>query len=267
MNAESLTTSSGSVDGQRSHAGIRNLLLDGLTLSSGAVDAISFLGMGKVFTAFMTGNVAFLGMGIAANTGSTIYGVAPPRIGWVLSSMVGFAAGVYLATRIVRRSQPTTLVWPRATTVALGVSLLPHFGFALIWFATGGRPDDTVIPVLLGAWAMAMGMQSGAVRTLNVGGVFTTAATATFIFLVGDWANRNSLTSDEHSRLRGVLVSLFVGATIGAWLLLHAPVYAPVFPFAVTALVVATAAWTFRHGDHARAEGAASEGRSDVRAA
>jgi hypothetical protein len=47
MNTESLTTSSGSVDGQRSHAGIRNLLLDGLTLSSGAVDAISFLGMGK----------------------------------------------------------------------------------------------------------------------------------------------------------------------------------------------------------------------------
>jgi uncharacterized membrane protein YoaK (UPF0700 family) len=260
MNTESLTTSSGSVDGQRSHAGIRNLLLDGLTVSSGAVDAISFLGLGKVFTAFMTGNIAFAGMRVA---GSAV----APRIGLLLASMGGYAAGVYLATRIVRRSQPTTLVWPRATTVALGVSLLPHFGFALIWFATGGRPDDTVIPVLLGAWAMAMGMQSGAVRRLNVGGVFTTAATATFIFLVGDWANRNSLTSDEHSRLRGVLVSLFVGATIGGWLLLHAPVYAPVFPFAVTALVVATAAWTFRHGDQARTERAASEGRSDARAA
>jgi len=70
-------------------------------------------------------------------------------------------------------------------------------------------------------------------------------------FLVGDWANRNSLTSDEHSRLRGVLVSLFVGATIGAWLLLHAPAYAPVFPLAVTALVVATAARTFQHRDEA----------------
>jgi uncharacterized membrane protein YoaK (UPF0700 family) len=244
MNTESLTTSSGSVDGQRSHAGIRNLLLDGLTLSSGAVDAISFLGMGKVFTAFMTGNIAFAGMRVA---GSTV----APRIGLLLASMGGYAVGVYVATRIVRRSQPTTLVWPRATTVALGVSLLPHFGFALIWFATGGRPDDTVMPVLLGAWAMAMGMQSGAVRRLNVGGVFTTAATATFIFLVGDWANRNSLTSDEHRRLRGVLVSLFVGATVGGWLLIHAPAYAPVFPFVVTALVVATAARTFRHSDEA----------------
>jgi uncharacterized membrane protein YoaK (UPF0700 family) len=260
MSTESPTTSLGSVDGQKSHARMRNLLLAGLTLSSGAVDAISFLGLGKVFTAFMTGNFAFLGMRVA---GSPV----APRISLLLASMVGFAVGVYLATLIVRRSQPTTLVWPLATTVALSVSLLPHLAFALIWYASGGRPDDTVVPVLLGAWAMAMGMQSGAVRRLNVGGVFTTAATATYIFLVGDWANRNSLTSDEHNRLRGVLVSLFVGATIGGWLLLHAPVYAPVFPFAVTALVVATAAWIFRHGDQARAEGAASEGRSDVRAA
>lgn len=260
MSTESLTTSLGSVDGQKSHAGMRNLLLGGLTLSSGAVDAISFLGLGKVFTAFMTGNIAFLGMRIA---GSPV----APRIGLLLASMGGFAAGIYLATRIVRRSQPTTLMWPRATTVALGVSLLPHFVFALIWFATGGQPDDTVIPVLLGVWAMAMGMQSGAVRRLNVGGVFTTAATATFIFVVGDWANRNSLTSDEHSRLRTVLVSLCVGATVGGWLLLHAPAYAPVFPFAVTALVVAAAARTFRHDDQARTEEAASEGRSDARAA
>jgi len=244
MNTESLTTSSGRVDDQRSHTGARNLLLSGLTLSSGAVDAISFLGLGKVFTAFMTGNFAFLGMRVA---GSTV----APRIGLLLASMGGYAAGIYIATRIVRRSLPTTLLWPQATTLALGVSLLPHLAFALVWFTNGGRPDDTVIPALLGLWAMAMGMQSGAVRRLNVGGVFTTAATATYIFLVGDWANRNSLTSDEHSRLRGVLVSLFVGATVGAWLLLHAPPYAPLFPFVVTALVVATAARTFRHGDEA----------------
>jgi len=239
---------------------MRNLLLAGLTLSSGAVDAISFLGLGKVFTAFMTGNFAFLGMRVA---GSPV----APRFTLLLASMVGFAVGVYLATKIVRHSQPTTLMWPKATTVALGVSLLPHLGFALIWYASGGRPDDTLFPVLLGLWAWAMGMQSGAVRRLNVGGVFTTAATATYIFLVSDWANRNALTSDEHIRLRGVLVSLFIGATIGGWLLLHAPAYAPVFTLVVTAVVVAVAAKVFGRVEQARAEGAASQGRSDVRAA
>jgi len=37
-----------------------------LTAVSGIVDAISFLGLGHVFTANMTGNVAFLAFAVAA---------------------------------------------------------------------------------------------------------------------------------------------------------------------------------------------------------
>jgi uncharacterized membrane protein YoaK (UPF0700 family) len=40
---------------------VRDLLLMALTFSSGAIDAISYLALGKVFTAFMTGNIVFLG--------------------------------------------------------------------------------------------------------------------------------------------------------------------------------------------------------------
>jgi hypothetical protein len=40
-----------------------------------------------------------------------------------------------------------------------------------------------------------------------VGGVFTTAATATFIFLAGSFARR-PLTGEERRRLFGVLLSL-----------------------------------------------------------
>ena len=54
---------------------------------------------------------------------------------------------------------------------------------------------DNLIPILLAVWALAMGNQSAAVRQLNVGGIFTTAATATVIFLAGDWANGKPLTS------------------------------------------------------------------------
>ena len=142
--------------------------------------------------------------------------------------------------------QPTGVVWPRQTTFALGISLLPHLCFLVIWFATSGRPGDNLIPVLLAVWALAMGNQSAAVRQLDVGGIFTTAATATFIFLVGDWANNRPLTSEEHSRLRRVLVSLVIGATAGALLQIHAPVYAPVLPFVITVGVVAIAARVFR---------------------
>ena len=44
------------------------------------------LGLGKIFMAFMTGNIAFLGMGIAGYPGA-------PWIVWVLASMAGFVGG------------------------------------------------------------------------------------------------------------------------------------------------------------------------------
>ena len=265
MSTQSVTTPLivpvGRVDRQVNDVKVRNRLLDALTVSSGAVDTVSFIALGKVFTAFMTGNIAFLGMAIASTTGSTTYGVVAPRVISLLAAMAGFAGGVYLATKIVRPSrqpathegeQPNGGVWPQRTTFALGLSLLAHLCFVLLWFATSARPGDNVIPVLLATWALAMGMQSAAVRNLNVGGIFTTAATATFIFLFGAVANGVPINGDERRRLRGILVSLTIGATAGGLLLIHAPMYAPVLPFVITIGVVATAASVFRHRGETR---------------
>jgi uncharacterized membrane protein YoaK (UPF0700 family) len=55
----------------------------------------------------------------------------------------------------------------------------------------------------------------------------------------------------ERRRLAGVLVSLFVGATAGGLLLVHAHSYAPVLPFVVAAAAVATAAIVLRERDAA----------------
>src|SRR5258708_13569088 len=215
---------------------IRELLLNALAVSSGAVDAISFLAVGKVFSAFMTGNIAFLGLRAA--------GANAP--GWVaiLVSMAAFAVGVYLSTRIVKPSEGSG-IWPQRVTVALGVSLIAHAAFLAVWFASNGQPSIDVAGVLWGFWGLAMGMQSAAVRTLHVEGVFTTAATATIILLVGDIANW-AATVAERRRLAGVLVSLFVGATAGGLLLVHAHIYAPVLPFVITVAAVATAAIVLR---------------------
>jgi uncharacterized membrane protein YoaK (UPF0700 family) len=226
---------------------IRDRLLDALTVSSGAVDAISFLALGKVFTAFMTGNFVFLGLRVA--------GAAAPTAAALLASLGGFAAGVYVSTRIVRPQASGT--WPRPVTLALGVSLVAHAGFLAVWFASGGEPSLRAITVLLGLWALAMGIQSAAVRALHVDGVFTTAATATFIFLAGDLANWPA-TGAERRRLAGVLVSLLAGATAGALLLLHARIYAPVLPFAITAVAVAAAATRLEGAPRARHAGATS---------
>jgi len=251
MSTKSITTQAGNGEGQISYVAVRNGLLNALTVSSGAVDAISFLALGKVFTAFMTGNIAFLGMAIASTTGSISYGVVPPRAISVLAATAGFAVGVFFATKIVRQHAPkdeqaTGIVWPERTTFTLGFSLVAHLCFVLIWLATSARPGFNVIPVLLAVWGLAMGMQSGAVRKLDVGGTFTTAATATFIFLASN-VRYLPLMSDERRRLRGILASLVIGATAGGLLLIHAPLYAPVLPLIITAGVVATAASTFRY--------------------
>jgi uncharacterized membrane protein YoaK (UPF0700 family) len=229
-----VTTSTESIERQISDVGVRNWLLDALTVSSGAVDSISFLALGKVFTAFMTGNVAFLGMGLAGSTA--------PRIVSVLASMVAFAVGVYLATRITSSGeQKSGVIWSPRTTFALGVSLLAHLCFVAIWFANSGRPGASAVPILLAVWALAMGLQSAAVRKLNVAGIFTTAATATVIFLASDLVNWR-LTGDERRRMQGILISLAIGATAGAYLFFHAPIYAPALPLVITAGVVGTAA-------------------------
>jgi len=228
------------VDDQAVELRLRDLLLAALTVSSGAVDAISFLVLGKVFTAFMTGNIAFLGLRVAGAGG------APGAVS-ILVSMAAFAVGVYLSTRIVTDSDASG-IWSRRVTVALGASLIPHAAFLAVWFASNGQPSIDVAHVLLGSWALAMGMQSAAVRTLHVDGVFTTAATATIIFLAGDITNW-SATVVERRRFAGVLVSLFVGATAGGLLLVHAHIYAPLLPFVITVVAVATAAIVFGKHD------------------
>jgi uncharacterized membrane protein YoaK (UPF0700 family) len=229
---------------------LRDWLLFGLSVSSGAVDAISFLALGKVFSAAMTGNFALLGIGIAGNAGA-------PSVISVLVSMAGFVIGNYVAARIAppfrhavyRGEQPSVVVWPHRATRALGVSLLLHLCFVVIWLATGGRPDLSATRALLAVWAMAMGMQSAAVRCLDIGGVFTTAVTATLIYFMGDLANR-PVSGEEKRRLFGVLASVAIGATAGGFLLIYAPIYAPLLPFVITIVVVAIAAKAFGYRDN-----------------
>jgi hypothetical protein len=61
--------------------GIRDLSLVGSTISTGAVDAMSFLGLGKVFSAFVTGDIAFLGFLVFPSGTSPVQrsSSSPPR--------------------------------------------------------------------------------------------------------------------------------------------------------------------------------------------
>jgi uncharacterized membrane protein YoaK (UPF0700 family) len=220
----------------RHHAVLaRNKLLLVLTLSSGAVDAICFIGLGKVFTAFMTGNFVFLGLRIGRAPG--------PHIVSVIVAICAFGAGVLLATRIVSPA-PRSNAWPRPVTLALGVTVVAQAAFAAFWLCVGGHPSLTATYFLLGISALGMGFQTAAVFSLGIQGVFTTAATATFTVLSGDSAHWSN-TEPERHRLAALLIALTVGAVAGGLLMVHARDFAPLLPLCASVLVVGTAALRF----------------------
>ena len=68
-----------------------------LTLTSGLIDAVSYLGLGHVFTANMTGNIVLLGFGLAGAGGLPV--LAP--VVSLLSFLVGAAAGGVLPELVV----------------------------------------------------------------------------------------------------------------------------------------------------------------------
>jgi len=215
----------------------RAVLLDALTVASGAIDAACFLAFGRVFAAFMTGNLAFLGMRLAGSPEAPAYAN-------LLVSLASFAAGAYAGARLTHDADRDA-VWSPRVTLALATSLLAHAAVAILWLASDGRPSVPIVYLLLGAWAVASGMQAAAVRTLGLEGVTTTAATGTVLAAIGDLAD-GSRPAAERRRLATMLGALFVGALLGALALVHARPLAPVLPLAIVAAVVAVAARRFR---------------------
>jgi uncharacterized membrane protein YoaK (UPF0700 family) len=207
---------------------IRDLLLVGLTVASGAVDAISYFGLHKTFSAFMTGNMVFLGFGIANLRG--------PAVVLTVCALSAFAAGAYVGLRIAALRPQESGLWPRRMSVLLTLVAIAEAGFVAVWWATTGHPSPGVTEILTALFSVAMGIQTAAARSLDVGGVFTTAGTFTLVAFAGTLAGTR--TSAERSRLAGVLVGLVAGVVGGGLLFLHARHYAPVLPLAATTFVI-----------------------------
>jgi uncharacterized membrane protein YoaK (UPF0700 family) len=208
--------------------GLRDLLLIALTVASGAVDAISYFGLGKIFSAFMTGNIVFLGFGIAEIEG--------PDVLPVIIALSTFAVGSYVGLRITTQRSGESSLWPRSVSLLLAFVAVAEACFLAAWLATAGHPSTDIADVLLALFSLAMGIQTAAVRSLGVPGVFTTAGTFTLVALTETFAG--SRPRVEVPRLVGVLVGLVAGAIGGGLLFLHARSYAPVLPLVITVLVI-----------------------------
>jgi uncharacterized membrane protein YoaK (UPF0700 family) len=219
---------------------VRGWLLAGLSFSAGMYEAICFLALGKVFAGFQTGNLVFLGFGVAGTRPP-----AGPNPVTVVISLAAFAAGVALAVPILKAfgdDQETEhnvfRPWPRAVSIALAIALISQAAFFAVWI-TAARPASLAY-ILVALAAFAMGLQANAIRSLNVPGISTTAFTATFVDLASGLATWG-LTAPSARRLTAAVVGVAAGGFLGDWMLGHAHPYAPVVPAAVTAVVIAIA--------------------------
>jgi uncharacterized membrane protein YoaK (UPF0700 family) len=215
--------------------GTRDALLIGLTFAAGVVDAVSYLGLGHIFTANMTGNVVFLALAVGERSLLTaLYSVG---------ALIGFCVGAIVAGRILLRPRPPGL-WPRRVTLVLGGELACLAAFAIAWAATGGDSEGGgLIYVLIGLSSVGMGMQNAAARHLAVPGLTTTVVTTALTGLMVDLPALG-IAGSAQRRAAWAVLALFSGAAIGAALIVYGRPFAPLVTVATVA-VVALMAYRF----------------------
>src|SRR5690349_19627344 len=126
-----------------------------LTTVTGLVDAVSYLKLGHVFVANMTGNVVFLGFAIA---GAADFSIAASLVA-ITAFLLGALAGGRLGSRMAQQRS-------RFLTFAL-VAKLGLVGIALL-VAIALGDEEVVRYGLIALLALAMGLQNAAARVLAV---------------------------------------------------------------------------------------------------
>lgn len=224
-----------------------------LAWAAGSLDAIGYLGLGHIFTANMTGNTVLLGLALGEGQG-----VAALRS---VVALGGFALGVATGATIMAKDRERE-DWPPSVTTALFLEGIVLAIFSVAWHALG---VSHWLYALIALSAVAMGIQSAAVRRLKVPGIATTYITGTLTSLVSGVTSRVrhvgaasplgasgrepvAASSPEMNWERraglqaGVFLTYVLAAVWSGFAQTRAPSLATISPV-VAVVVVATVAW------------------------
>ncbi len=178
-----------------------------LTFTTGLVDAVSYLGLGRVFAANMTGNIVLLGFGVAGSGGLPV--VAP------LVSLGAFLAGALGGGVLARRMKdhhPAHIA--RALAIEVSLIVVAAVLAALISERPNSFSDDLLIALL----ALAMGVRNATVRGIGVPDLTTTVLTMTLTGFAADSRVAGG-TGKGTTRRMSAVGAMFLGALVGALLL------------------------------------------------
>ncbi len=207
-------------------------LLVSMTLVTGLVDAFSYLVLGHVFVANMTGNVVFLGFALAGAPGFSITAS--------LAAVASFAAGALLGGRLGSRyrGHRARLHCSAATVQAAFLAAAVILGNrppAAAHQRTGYRGITSS-----GSRHPPAGVRGNAARTIAVPDLTTTVLTLTITGIAADSFLAGRAGSKAGRRLVPV-AAMLVGALLGAALIRHAQAYDPLV---IALAMIATGAVT-----------------------
>lgn len=212
-----------------------------LTIVTGLVDAISYLKLGRVFVANMTGNVVFLGFAIGGATDLSLLAA--------VVAVVGFVAGARMGGRLgAAAGKHRGRLLAIASYIQIGL-----IGAALVVSTLALEPDaGSARYALVVLLALAMGLQNATARRLGVPDLSTTVLTLTLTGLAADSPMAVGKNPNSTRRLLAT-VTMFLGAAVGALLIFRVSISA-VLAVALALLVLngiaayrlssSTEAWT-----------------------
>jgi uncharacterized membrane protein YoaK (UPF0700 family) len=236
-------------------------MLLALTWAAGSIDAISYLGLGHVFTAMMTGNTVLLGL--ALGQGEVLAALRS------ILALIGFGLGVGVGALVVERDEEPE-EWPPAITGALALEGVLLGIFAALWHLSETARSPGIVHVLIVLSGLAMGIQAAAVHRLGIPGIATTYITGTLTSLMVDlvsWIRSasgrprastsagttvvdKSLAVQWEQRV-GLLAGVFfvygLGALTGGVLQARSSPLGTLAPLIAVAFVVVNASFRYRH--------------------
>jgi uncharacterized membrane protein YoaK (UPF0700 family) len=208
-----------------------------LTFVTGVVDATSYLTLGHVFVANMTGNVVFLGFALAGAPG--------------LSSVASLIAlGSFLAVALAGgRLGARTAAHRGRVLRAASAAQLALLALALVVALAATEPLHAGVRyALLVPMALAMGMQNAAAQRLAVPELTTTVLTRTLIGLASEAAVAGGSGAKLGRRALAV-TAMLLGALAGGLLVLHVAIAAALALAAATVLAVGLAVHVLSRSD------------------
>ena len=214
----------------------------GMTVVTGLVDAVSFLSLGRVFTANMTGNVVLLGFATARVPGLSVT--------LSLTALVSFMSGAVLGGRIMARADGDSRFRFAAQAFLLEVVVLTAASLCAMGYEGGVIEPSVQRLVLIALTALAMGTRNAAVRKLAIPDLTTTVLTLTLTGIAADssLANGNNL---RLARRIGSVLAMFAGAAVGAVVIRHSVAVALGLAAAISAVCNAALYRSLRTSDAA----------------